>query len=146
MDLSPFQLNEEDHTSIKDAIRSAERIGNYELRVCIDRSNNIDLFDRAAYIFEKLNMHKTKLRNGVLIYLSLSSKRFCIIGDQQAHNKFTQAFWDKIVDETQSIIREKNLKEGILFAIKQLQKALQFHFPIEANDQNELSDEIHFEN
>lgn len=145
MDLSPYHISEEDHTTITQAIHNAEKKGSYEIRICIDKTSDIDLFDRAAYIFEKLKMHKTRYRNGVLIYVSLSTKRFCIIGDKKAHEKFSQSFWDQTADQTQNLIRTNGLLDGILYAIQAVQDALAKYFPPSKDDENELSNEIHFE-
>ena len=63
------------------SIRDAELDTSGEIRVHLERRCRGEALDRAAYLFEKLNMHKTALRNGVLFYLSIEDHKFAILGD-----------------------------------------------------------------
>ena len=64
-------FTEENKLQITNAIRVAETNTSGEIRVHIESYCQDDVLDRAAYIFEKLEMHKTELRNGVLFYLAM---------------------------------------------------------------------------
>ena len=66
---------------IKQAIGEAESNTSGEIRVHIESKCNEDVLDRAAFLFEKLEMHKTEQRNGVLFYLAVNSRKFAILGD-----------------------------------------------------------------
>ncbi|MDA3779148.1 MAG: TPM domain-containing protein, partial [Bacteroidales bacterium] len=59
-------ITEEGKSLITEAIRKAELNTSGEIRIHIESKCKNDVLDRAAYIFEKLSMHKTNLRNGVL--------------------------------------------------------------------------------
>ena len=54
-------------TAIVDAIREAERNTSGEIRVHIERRAKQPVLDRAAQVFADLKMHRTALRNGVLL-------------------------------------------------------------------------------
>ena len=62
-------FSKEEQKAIKDAIAEAETNTSGEIRVHIENSCPDDVMDRAAYIFAKLEMQKTQLRNGVLFIL-----------------------------------------------------------------------------
>ena len=69
------------------AIRNAEMDTSGEIRLHLEESCGDDVLDRAADIFRKLEMHKTELRNGVLIYLAVKDRQFAIIGDVGINEK-----------------------------------------------------------
>ena len=80
------------------AIKEAEKNTSGEIRVHIERKCKEDVLDHAAYIFEKLEMHKTELRNGVLIYLAVEDRQLAILGDVGINLKVPKGFWDNTRD------------------------------------------------
>lgn len=137
-------FTDEQQLQITNAIRVAETNTSGEIRVHIEKHCKGDVLDRAAYIFEKLEMHKTRLRNGVLFYLALEDRKFAILGDAGINQKVPDNFWDEIKENVIAQFKEEmftsGLTEGIIKAGEQLKK----HFPYQQNDVNELSDEISF--
>jgi len=129
---------------IKDAIEEAEMNTSGEIRVHIDNICREDVLDRAAWWFEKLEMHRTAQRNGVLFYMAVSDRKFAILGDTGINAKTGENFWDQIKDEMEKHFMKneftEGLRKGILMAGEQLKK----HFPYQSDDVNELSDEISF--
>ena len=63
------------------AIAQAEKATSGEIRVHLEEKCGDDVIKRATQIFAKLNMHKTELKNGVLIYLAVKDKKFAITGE-----------------------------------------------------------------
>ena len=137
-------FTEENKLQIANAIRVAELNTSGEIRVHIEKHCKGDVLDQAAYIFEKLEMHKTELRNGVLFYLAVEDRKFAILGDAGINQKVPADFWEK----TKEVVVEKfkdgaiavGLASGIILAGEQLKE----HFPYQTGDVNELSDEISF--
>lgn len=136
----------ERRAAIKQAIADAEKITSGEIRVFVDNACPGDVLNQAAHIFRKLDMHKTQLRNGVLIYISISDKKFAIIGDAGINEKVKTGFWDEIVAGMKNYLARMAVVEGIIYAINETGKALSEHFPCSHDDKDELSDEIHFGN
>lgn len=139
-----FTLAEE--CAIKSAIAEAEMLTSGEIRLFVDSKNcdKDDPLKRAAATFQKLKMHKTKLRNGVLIYLSVSSRKFAIIGDKGIHEKVGDDFWQEVKESMLIHFKNNQLAEGLLMGIKKAGKALSKQFPRQNDDQNEISDELVF--
>lgn len=137
-------FTEEDKLQITNAIRVAETNTSGEIRVHIENNCKGEVLDRAAYIFEKLEMHKTELRNGVLFYLAVKDQKFAILGDGGINAKVADDFWENTKEAVVSNLKEglyaKGLSEGIIKA----GEILKAHFPYQADDVNELSDEISF--
>ncbi|MEI6436422.1 MAG: TPM domain-containing protein [Bacteroidota bacterium] len=129
---------------IKMAIMNAELDTSGEIRVHVENNVSGDILDRAAYIFKKLGMEKTSLRNGVLIYLALKNRRFAIIGDSGINQVVPANFWDEIKSGMLSHFREGRFTDGLIEAITETGQHLKKHFPYQKGDVNELPDEISF--
>ena len=129
---------------MKQAIMNAELDTSGEIRVHIEDKCKGDVLDRAAFIFNKLDMHKTQLRNGVLIYLAIQNRKFAILGDVGINNAVPENFWDSIKQKMMNSFRENKFLEGLCEGISLAGGQLKKHFPHKADDINELSDEITF--
>ena len=134
----------EQHKQVVDAIASAELNTSGEIRVHIESICKEDVLDRAAFMFEKLKMNKTKLRNGVLFYLSVDDHKLAILGDSGINAQVPKTFWQDIKNHLISEFKNNNyasgLREGIIMAGEQLKA----HFPYQTDDVNELSNEISY--
>jgi len=137
-------FTQEEQQLIVDAIQSAEKNTSGEIRVHIENFCFGNEVKRAQKVFARLNMHLTKERNGVLIYIAVKHKKIAIIGDEGIHQKLGDEYWDKLV---QNLIlsfkvnkKGKGLSESIIECGAQLGK----FFPRQANDTNELSNSISY--
>jgi uncharacterized membrane protein len=129
---------------IIEAIKEAEKNTSGEIRLHIDKTCAGDVLDGAAFWFEKLKMHKSELRNGVLFYLAVKNKKFAILGDAGINQKVPEGFWDEIKSSIIDSFRQGKYAEGLINGILESGKQLKTHFPYQQNDTNELSDEISF--
>ena len=140
---SEFFSDEEKQKIIR-AIEEAEKNTSGEIRVHIEKDCKTDVLDRAAYIFEKLKMHKTKLRNGVLFYLALEDHKFAILGDAGINKVTPDNFWEEIKTNMLTYFKEGNFADGLVKGILMAGEKLKKHFPYQQDDVNELSDDISF--
>ena len=101
-----------------------------------------NVLDRCAKLFASLGMHKTKLRNGVLIYVAFEHRKFAIIGDAGINQVVESAFWDNIRDLMQEHFKKGEFATGISIGIEQTGEKLKKYFPYQKGDINEISDEI----
>ena len=129
---------------IVDAIRNAELNTSGEIRVHFSKKIVNDVMMDARLAFEKLKMHETERRNGVLIYIVPQDKQFAIIGDEGFHKIAGDDFWKSVKDKMQYFFMEGRFAEGMTEGIKEVGIILKQHFPREANDKNELKDEISY--
>jgi uncharacterized membrane protein len=137
-------FTEENKLQISNAIKAAELNTSGEIRIHIEKFCKEDVLDRAAYIFEKLEMHKTELRNGVLFYLALEDHKFAILVDAGINLKVSDNFWEETKEIVLKEFKEGNMAEGLSKGILMAGEQLKEHFPYKKNDVNELSDEISF--
>jgi uncharacterized membrane protein len=137
-------FTEENKLQIASAIRVAETNTSGEIRVHIEKNCKEDVLDRAAYWFEQLGMHKTKLRNGVLFYLAVEDHKFAILGDAGINQKVPSDFWEETKELVISKFKEGSYAEGLAAGIIKAGEQLKQHFPFKSDDVNELSNEISF--
>lgn len=134
----------EQKEDIKMAIQQAELDTSGEIRVHIENTCAGDVLDRSAYLFKKLEMHKTEARNGVLFYLAIENRKFAILGDAGINRLVPENFWDDIKMQMILHFRNNEFAEGLCKGIEEAGKQLKLHFPYQKADVNELSDEISF--
>lgn len=138
------RLSEEDKKIIVQAIQEAEKNTSGEIRVHLENHCKIDVLDRASEVFGTLKMHETKLRNGVLFYLAMKDHQFAILGDSGINQLVPEHFWEEIRDFMVAKFKEGKYAEGLSEGIKMAGHQLKAHFPYQANDRNELPDDISF--
>ena len=137
-------FTKEQKAEIVEAIKTAELDTSGEIRVHVERKCTEDVLDRAAFIFQKLKMHKTEQRNGVLFYLSVEDHKFAILGDAGINAVTPENFWDEIKELVLDKFKEGKFANGLSEGIIMAGKALKNNFPYQSDDINELSDEISF--
>lgn len=137
-------FSEEEKTKIIRAIREAERNTSGEIRLHIEGKCTGDVLDRAAYVFEKLNMHKTRLRNGLLFYLGINDKKFAILGDAGINAVVPENLWDGIKNMVLDHFKNGEFAEGLAKGILLAGEKIKEHFPYRQDDLNELPDDISY--
>ena len=134
----------EQQDQIVNAIKEAELNTSGEIRVHLEAKCKGDPYKRAQEVFEKLGMHATELKNGVLFYVAYKDKKFAILGDKGIHNKVKQNFWDSQKELLLTHFKVSEFTEGLVKAIAEAGNKLKEHFPYQQNDTNELSNDISF--
>ena len=137
-------INAADEAAIKAAIADAEQASSGEIRVHIERVCPGDVMDRTAFIFEKLEIHKTALRNGVLFYVAIKDRQFAVIGDSGINAVVDKSYWEKLSAEIIDRFHADGLAAGLIYGIANTGEYLKKYFPFQEDDVNELSDEISF--
>lgn len=137
-------FNKEEKAQIVGAIKEAELNTSGEIRVHIETKCKADVLDEAAFIFEKLKMHKTEQRNGVLFFLSTDDRHFAILGDAGINAKVPDDFWDQVRDIVITNFKNEAFATGLAKGILMAGEKLKQYFPYQSDDINELDDEISF--
>ncbi|MBK7965450.1 MAG: TPM domain-containing protein [Bacteroidetes bacterium] len=137
-------FQEADRARIHQAVHAAELVTSGEIRVFMEDECKNNVLDRAAFIFAQLEMHETDLRNGVLIYLAVDDRKFCIIGDAGIHKIVGNNFWEEITGQMGIYFKENHFVDGIEYAVRKVGEQLSAHFPRDKDDINELPNDIVF--
>jgi uncharacterized membrane protein len=130
---------------IEKAIVEAEKDTSGEIRIHVETEFKGDIMDRAATVFAKIEMHKTELRNGVLIYFGIKNRQFAILGDAGINKVVPTDFWDNIRSVMESSFKNSEFATGLAIGVKMAGEQLKKHFPWQTGDTNELSNELSYD-
>jgi putative membrane protein len=97
---------------------------------------------RAAEVFQKFRIRKTKGSTGILIYVSLYEHMVRILGDDAISNKLSQDDWQEICDIIINGCKTNKIVSGMIDGIAKSGELLGKHFPIEEGDEDELPNEL----
>lgn len=137
-------LSEIELLRVREAIGAAEQRTSGEIRVHLEDHIEEDVLDHAAFIFEELAMHRTKDRNGVLIYLSVADRKLAVIGDEGINQRVPENFWNDVLGLLKLHLAAGRAADGLIEAVHMVGEKLRTQFPLQADDRNELSNDISF--
>jgi uncharacterized membrane protein len=136
-------LGKLEHERIVRAIRDVESNTSGEIRVFIQRGKlTADPLPVAQKKFQQLGMHKTRERNGVLIFVAPRAHKFAVVGDQAVHEKCGEQFWQRIVERMRTHFQREKFSSALTDAIEDVGKLLAAHFPKSTANANELPDDV----
>ena len=141
MSVSNF-LTKQQKEAVINAIKEAEMMTSGEIRVHMESKCKGEALERAVKIFEKLKMHRTELRNGVIIYPAVNDRKFAIFGDEGINAVVPDNFWEDAKEAMQAEFVESRFSEGLEVGIRMVGEKLKEFFPYQEDDVNELPDEI----
>ncbi|MFM9421604.1 MAG: hypothetical protein RIR06_65 [Bacteroidota bacterium] len=128
--------------AVEKAIEDAELKTSCEFKVHLEDYCNEDVFDRAAYVFSELGLHKTVARNAVFIFIVVQNRKVVILADGGITSVIDNA---QIQDEVMALtnaFREGNFIVGVEQSLNRMSEVLCKSFPRQANDVNEISNSI----
>ena len=143
-------LSEAVFDAITRAIKTAEARTSAEIRVHLERrvprrllvGRAPDAVTRAHHVFQRLGMHRTAERHGVLVYLAVEDRRLAVVGDEGIHTRVGDPHWHRVRDLMVERLKSNAPREAIERAVEELGRALAAHYPRRPGDENELSDEV----
>ena len=135
-------LSDDDLAAIARAVAEAEGHTSAEIRVHLDHSCKGDALQQAIKIFERLGMHRTEARNGVLLYISVTDRKLAVIGDKGIHERVGEAYWQGLVAAVRERMRQQQPRDGLIHAIAEVARELARHFPRHPGDTNELPNQV----
>jgi putative membrane protein len=97
---------------------------------------------RAVEEFLAQNLHTTKGRTGVLIYVSFAEHFAGLVADNAIDKQVPQETWDQIVRELTDCLRRGERDKGLTAAIEACGKLLAKYFPPGSEDLNELPNHL----
>jgi uncharacterized membrane protein len=128
---------------VRKAIEEAEKQTSGEIRVSIARFFWGRVRPAAERAFKRLEMKRTRQRNGILFFIVPARRRFVVLGDRGIHEKVGQEFWDGIAAAMSADFQKGDFTEGLLRGIETAAQGLAVYFPYDASvDVNELPDDV----
>ena len=135
-------LTSEEEQDIIEAIRTAELNTSGEIRVHIERSTELDAFDRSLEVIHELKMDNTKRQYAVFIYIAVYDRTFVIYDDKGINQRVESSSWDSTRDVIQNQFRAGKFKQGIVDGVLSAGNQLKKFFPYQEDDINEQPNEI----
>ena len=97
---------------------------------------------RAREQFLAQNMHTTRERTGVLLYVSVAERHVELLADAGIHARVPEGTWNTIVDGLTAEVKAGRIGEGFVAAVQAIGGHLATHFPRPVDDRNELPDRL----
>jgi putative membrane protein len=97
---------------------------------------------RAERAFFERGLYRTKRNTGVLFFLSLLERKVWVLADKGIHEKMDQGTLDRFADEVSKGVREGRACDALSQAIQEIGILLSRHFPVTADDTDELTDDV----
>ncbi len=127
---------------VERAIEAAEKLTSGEIRVHIDHHIEENVMDHAAFMFEALDMHRTRDRNSVLIYIVVADRKMAVLGDVAINKVVPTGFWDEVYHLLRTRFAARQQVDGLCEAVTLVGQKLQEFFPLLPDDTNELSNTV----
>lgn len=131
-----------DDGKIVAAIKAAEAGTSGEIRVFVTRHCPGDPLAEARRQFELLGMSRTPLRNAVLLFFAPAVQRFAIVGDEGIHFRCGQAFWDRVAQSMESLLKAGDFTGAVVAGVAESGREMARHFPKTPLDRNDLPDAV----
>lgn len=136
-------LHPYDETKIMNAIVSAERMCSGEFAVHVEgRCPERDPIKRAEKLMTKLGITRTRERNAVLFYVATHERRGAILGDTGINEDPKGEFFSEAFQRMQIGLRRGAIGDAVAAAIQSIAVRMQGRFPRQADDKNEIDNEI----
>lgn len=97
---------------------------------------------RAEQAFFAKGLHKTRDASGVLFFLSLFERKVWVLADQGIYQKISPPELQTYATHIVSGIKSGRQTEALCAEVARFGELLAQHFPIKADDTNELSNEV----
>jgi putative membrane protein len=106
------------------------------------REIDAEVEEAAITSFFQKGVYRTRDETGILIFISLFERRVWVLADRGINRKVAQDQWDGIVARILEGIRQQRAGEAICAAVAEIGELLAAHFPIKADDRDELTNLI----
>lgn len=97
---------------------------------------------RAREQFLAQNLHTTRDRTGVLLYVSVAERYVELLADAGIDARVPAGTWDRIVADFTAQLRAGRIATGFVEAVHAIGTQLAMHFPTEITNPNELPDHL----
>jgi uncharacterized membrane protein len=140
-------LNDDELLRISGRIKEMESATAGEIRVSVKEKKPVFQKSKSTHAlahkeFFRLKMNETRDKTGILIFLILKERKFHILAGEGINKKVPDDTWDIVCKDMQQKFQQGFFCEGILLGIESVGKILSKHFPVKADDTNELSNEV----
>lgn len=134
-------------TAIEAAIRQGETSHSGEVRFAIEGAlhpvpvwRGLTSAGRAQRVFAELDVWDTAHDNGVLIYVLMADHAVEIVADRGFAGRVDSTEWAAACRAMETEFLHGRFREGSVAGIEAVSRLIARHFPVAANNPNELAD------
>ncbi|TAH34855.1 MAG: TPM domain-containing protein [Planctomycetota bacterium] len=98
--------------------------------------------ETAAHEFFRQNLHNTRERTGVLLFVSLFERRVVVLGDEGIASQVNDKAWKELNAVILEAAARGALAEGLCAAVERMGAVLAEHFPWQEGDRDELPNHV----
>ncbi len=102
------------------------------------REMDEEVQEAAITAFFNQGLYRTRHANGILIFISVLEHKVWILADHGINAKVPAGHWDSLVAAITAGIRQKRAANAICEAVAGIGALLATHFPVQADDRDEL--------
>jgi uncharacterized membrane protein len=140
-------FSEDDILTIQQEIAEVEKSTSGQMRLSIrDKRSLVEKLHKphelAVKDFKKLGVGNTRHKTGILIFIIFSERFYDILADEGIHSKIPSSVWNGLETKLKEEFRYGNYLNGILHIIDKMGEILKLEYPKEADDTNELADNV----
>ena len=146
------RLGDDDLVAIAEAVRDVEATTSAEIRVHLEPrvprarfGRSLAPLERAREVFANLGMHRTRERNGVLLYVAFEDRKLAVVGDEAIHARVGDRYWADVRDLMVDRFRHGANRDAIVLAVADIGATLARHFPRRPDDVDELPNRVSLE-
>lgn len=103
---------------------------------------SVEVAEKAVISFLEQGLHHTRDETGILILISLFERRVHVLADRGINAAVPANYWDGIVHTITEGIHRGETCNALCMAIETCGRVLEEHFPVKADDTDELSNLI----
>jgi putative membrane protein len=103
---------------------------------------NEEVTEMAIISFMQQGLHHTRDETGILILISLFERRVHVLADRGINAVVPADYWDGIVETITEGIHRGDTCTALCLAIETCGRLLEEHFPLKADDTNELRNNL----
>lgn len=118
------------------------RVPAIQNRLVMPMDLDAQVHQRAELEFFNSGLNKTQDATGILLFLSFAERRAVVLADKSIAAKLSPDTWQKVLTLMIDGARERDVAGGLVRAINACGELVRPHFPIQANDRNELKDAL----
>lgn len=98
--------------------------------------------EQAFQEFYRYQLHRTRARTGVLLFVSLLERRAVVLADEGIDARVRPEHWARTIELVLDGLRRGSLCAGLVAGIHSAGEVLAEHFPVTDGDENEIPDRV----
>jgi putative membrane protein len=107
-----------------------------------ERQKTQALFNRTQQLFIERGVTETRQRSGVLIVIAEAERKVRLLADRGIHQQMGDDGWREQLAPLLLSMRQGRYADGVVQLLTRLGDVLALHFPVAADDVNELPDAV----